>query len=416
MKLFPDSWRICEVNTVCAEIVDCVNKTAPVVESETGYRMIRTTNVRDGRIDVRETRFVEEAVFKKWTRRVLPRRNDIVLTREAPLGEVGLLRSDEKVFLGQRTMLYRADPKKLSQQFLYYSLLGGYVQGQIRGQGSGATVEHLRVPDAEKLAISMPHLDTQKKIAAILTAYDDMIENNQRRIALLEKMAEELYREWFVRMRFPGHEQMKKLKGVPEGWRTLRFAELCEFQKGKTSDESSSNKQDGYLPYINVEFVEGKNTEYVLQKRNSIVCADGDVLMLMDGARSGLVFRAKRGIVGSTFARVAVEPIYRDFVFEFLRVSREHIVSNNTGSAIPHANKEFIHRLVLFMPASDGLIIEFNSRYQNLFKQAINLQRQNELLIRTRDLLLPRLISGKLSVEHLDIKFPPSMEEATHAA
>ena len=106
MRLFPDSWQICEINTICSEIVDCVNKTAPVVEEETGYKMIRTTNVRDGRIDVNETKFVEESVFKKWTRRVLPRRNDIVLTREAPLGEVGLLRSDEKVFLGQRTILY----------------------------------------------------------------------------------------------------------------------------------------------------------------------------------------------------------------------------------------------------------------------------------------------------------------------
>ena len=113
--------------------MDCVNKTAPVVERETDFKMIRTTNVRDGRIDVSEMKFVEESVFKKWTRRVLPRRNDIVLTREAPLGEVGLLRSDEKVFLGQRTMLYRANPKKLNQQFLYYSLLGAYVQGQIRG-------------------------------------------------------------------------------------------------------------------------------------------------------------------------------------------------------------------------------------------------------------------------------------------
>src|SRR5690606_13404574 len=115
------------------------------------------------------------------------------------LGEVGLLRTEENVFLGQRTMLYRADPKQLDQHYLYYSMIGPYVQAQIHGQGNGSTVEHLRVPDAEKLKIPVAPLNAQKKIAAILTAYDDLIENNQRRIALLEKMAEEIYREWFVR-------------------------------------------------------------------------------------------------------------------------------------------------------------------------------------------------------------------------
>jgi type I restriction enzyme, S subunit len=259
--------------------------------------------------------------------------------------------------------------------------------------------------------VDYPSINTQKKIAAILSAYDELIENNKRRIMLLEKMAEEIYREWFVRLRFPGHEKVRFIKGVPAGWRTLRFSELCEFQKGKAPDKVCSERQVGLLSYINVEFLEGQSTGYVMQKRNSIVAEDGDVLMLMDGARSGLVFRAKRGIVGSTFARVAVKKIYRDVVFEFLRVSREHIMANNTGSAIPHANKEFIHRLILFLPPSDDLIVEFNSYYRSLFEQTMNLQKQNENLLHSRDLLFPRLMSGKLSVKNLDIQFPPTMQD-----
>lgn len=153
MNLFPKTWQLSPANTVCSEIVDCLNKTAPIVEHDTGYRMIRTTNVRHGQVDVEENRFVEEAVFNKWTRRARPKRGDIILSREAPLGEVGMLRSDAKVFLGQRTMLYRADPAKLDQQFLYYQMIGPYVQAQIHGQGSGSTVAHLRVPDAETLII-----------------------------------------------------------------------------------------------------------------------------------------------------------------------------------------------------------------------------------------------------------------------
>ena len=165
-----------------------------------------------------------------------------------------------------------------------------------------------------------------------------------------------------------------------------------------------------------MEFIEGKNTEYVLKKRNSICCENGDVLMLMDGARSGLVFRGKKGIVGSTFARVAVKPLYRDVVYEFLRATREHIVSNNTGSAIPHANKEFIHRLMMFLPENENLMEKFNAVYCSFFAQTLNLMNQNELLHRSRDALLPRLISGKLSVENLDIQYPPGMEETAYAA
>lgn len=136
--------------------------------------------------------------------------------------------------------------------------------------------------------------------------------------------------------------------------------------------------------------------------------------MLMDGARSGLVFRGKKGIVGSTFARVAVKTLYRDVVYEFLGATRGHIVSNNTGSAIPHANKEFIHRLMMFLPENEDLIEMFNDHYRSLIEQSLNLVRQNELLSRSRGALLPRLISGKLSVENLDIQFPPGMEETAH--
>lgn len=297
-------------------------------------------------------------------------------------------------------------------RFLYFTFLT-QVEFLVELSG-GAAQKNLLLGDLRRFKLRVPPVRVQNKIAAILSTYDELIKNNQRRIALLEKMAEEIYREWFVRLRFPGYDKVKFVKGVPEGWRSVPFTEICEFQKGKTPDQLFLENQDGLLPYITVEFIEGNGTEYVLKKRNSVVCENGDVLMLMDGARSGLVFRGKKGIVGSTFARVAVESLYRDVVYEFLRATREHIISNNTGSAIPHANKEFIHRLMMFLPENEKLIEQFNAVYRSLFEQMRNLVSQNELLLRSRDLLLPRLISGKLSVENLDIQFPPSMEETAH--
>jgi type I restriction enzyme, S subunit len=169
------AWPRVSVVDVCESIVDCVNKTATVVDYPTPYKMIRTTNVRDGWVDLTSVRCVDEATYAKWTRRQKPRRGDVILTREAPLGEVGLLRSDESVFLGQRLVAYRVDPRKLDHRFLLYAMLGEDMQGQIRSMGSGATVEHMRVPDCEKLTLRLPEIDAQRRIASILSAYDDLI-------------------------------------------------------------------------------------------------------------------------------------------------------------------------------------------------------------------------------------------------
>jgi type I restriction enzyme S subunit len=197
------SWPKLAISDVCTHVVDCVNRTAPIVEHETPYKMLRTTNVRGGFVDTENVRYVTLETYERWTRRLVPERGDVFLTREAPLGDVGRLMSDDKVFLGQRLFHYRANPKLIDPRFLAYVLQSPSVQGWIRGVGSGATVEHARVGDFHKIPIPVPPLDTQEKIGGTLAAYDDLIENNRQRIALLEEAARMLYREWFVCFRFP---------------------------------------------------------------------------------------------------------------------------------------------------------------------------------------------------------------------
>ena len=176
------NWPLVQLRDACESVVDCVNRTAPLADGETPFRMLRTTNIRDGFVDTVNCRFVTESTFLKWTRRQTPRRGDVILTREAPLGDVGILREDKTVFLGQRLVSYRTDSSKLDERFLLYSLMSPYLQGQIRAAGSGSTVEHIRVPDAEALLIRLPELSVQKRIGEVLTAYDDLYDLNQRRI------------------------------------------------------------------------------------------------------------------------------------------------------------------------------------------------------------------------------------------
>ncbi|MEP6878461.1 MAG: restriction endonuclease subunit S [Nitrosospira sp.] len=163
-----EGWVEKRIEEWCASIMDCVNKTARVVEGPTPFKMIRTTNVRNGRVDVSTVRFVTEEIYKVWTRRQIPQKGDVILTREAPMGEVGMLVTDDKVFLGQRLVSYRANPNILDNHFLLLALQSGDLQGQIHAKASGSTVQHMRVPDTKSLLLAAPPLQLQREIVAKL--------------------------------------------------------------------------------------------------------------------------------------------------------------------------------------------------------------------------------------------------------
>lgn len=164
----PMDWDIDTVNSVCSEIVDCINRTAPLSENETEYKMVRTTNVRNYKIIFNETRYVEKDIYDKWVRRLIPQKYDVVFTREAPVGEAGIIITDEKLFLGQRTMLYRPNKNKLNSYYLLYELMGNNINAQINKISSGSTVKHLSVPDCKKFKINLPPIILQNKFATII--------------------------------------------------------------------------------------------------------------------------------------------------------------------------------------------------------------------------------------------------------
>jgi type I restriction enzyme S subunit len=163
-------WGRERIEVLCESIMDCVNKTAPKIDYPTPYKMIRTTNVKAGKVNIESVFYVNEETFKKWTRREEPKRGDVILTREAPMGEVGMLLTDDHIFLGQRLVSYRTNPKILNNYFLLYAFLSNDLQGQIKSLASGSTVQHMRVPDSKALKVSVPPLAEQHSIVAKLDA------------------------------------------------------------------------------------------------------------------------------------------------------------------------------------------------------------------------------------------------------
>lgn len=417
--MFPKHWQIKPANEICNAIVDCVNKTAPIVDYDTEFKMIRTTNVKNGRIILDGMRCVEEDVFLKWNRRLTPKKGDVVLTREAPLGDVGLIRTNHKFFLGQRTMIYRADGINLNQRFLYYSLLGGPIQGQLKALGSGSTVEHIRVPDAEKISIPFPPISEQKKIAAVLSAYDDLIENNKKRIQILENMAEELYKEWFVRFRFPNWENTEFEKGIPKNWVIVGFSELVSINPKESLDKNETYRFVG-MEYLSTDSSFFYSDEYRLGNAGSKF-RNGDILFpritpCVENGKKGLVSTLKENEVacGSTEFIVFREKVLpKEYIYLLCKQSsfRQHAEQSMIGaSGRQRVTLNCFNKFYLPLPNNE-LLKEFTRHTQSYFSLIVELHVKNRKLAEIRDSLLPRLISGKLSVEELDIQFPSSMQE-----
>ena len=196
-----EEWPRIRIEDTCESIIDCVNKTAPKVDESTPFKMIRTTNVRNGFVCLDSVYSVTEDVFRIWTRRQIPKRGDVILTREAPMGEVGMLLSDDQVFLGQRIVSYRADASKLDNHFLLYALQSEDLQKQIRSLASGSTVQHMRVPDSKNLQLPFPSLNTQRGIATQLNTLREKTQRlesiYQKKIAALDALKKAILQKAF---------------------------------------------------------------------------------------------------------------------------------------------------------------------------------------------------------------------------
>ncbi len=220
------TWEKVCIKDGCESIIDCVNKTAPTVDYPTTFIMIRTNNIRDGRIDLSDIKYVTQEVFERWTRRILPEKGDIILTREAPLGEVGMIQTDDQIFLGQRLMQYRANPKYLDNRYLLYAFQDHVLQAQIKLLGSGATVEHMRVPDAEKLMLWLPPLLEQNAIATALSDVDALIASLDKLIAKKRDIKQATMQQLLT--------GKTRLPGFSGGWVVKKLGEIAEIVSGGT--------------------------------------------------------------------------------------------------------------------------------------------------------------------------------------
>lgn len=302
----------------------------------------------------------------------------------------------------------RIDPQKADPEYVFWMLQHLYNSDVLRAYHTQHTgvARYQYTTFAENEPLTLPGRGAQRRIAAILSAYDDLIENNTRRIAILEEMARRIYEEWFVRFRFPGHEGVRMVESelglVPEGWRLLTLGELVEFQKGRKPAAVFAEWAPGRAPALLIDALRGGSIEFADADR-LVSVTRSDTIMVMDGSGSAQVFIGHEGVIGSTLGRYRVTkgaPVGAFWLFLFFLTRQSDIGSKNIGAAIPHANKDYIRSIQLPVPPAQ-LAARFEHVVEPMFGLIQNLKAKISTLRASRDLLLPKLISGELDVSAL---------------
>lgn len=341
----------------------------------------------------------------------------VVTGRYGTLGEVYFIQGD---FWPLNTSLYVQDFKGNDQRFISYFLR----QLNLGTRNAAGAVPGVNRNHLHMMEVNYPPLAIQRRIAAILSAYDDLIENNQRRINILETMARSLYREWFVDFRFPGHESAKfvdsPLGKIPDGWDVKFVGEIAQILRGR-SYRSVDLADEGGLPFLNLKCLDRDGgfrrsglKRYVGEYRDSHVAKKGDIVMAVTDmtqerrivARAALVptLDSDFGICSMDLVRIEPKPdIPKAFLYCFLRFSSfaDEVKQHANGANVLHLSPERITDFRLWMPTST-LNYRFSAFALPHLEQIDQLQNKMENLRRTRDLLLPLLLSGQLDVSKVE--------------
>jgi type I restriction enzyme S subunit len=387
-----EEWERVPINSVYHALYDGPHAT-PKPSTE-GPVFLGIKNItEDGRLDLSDVRHISEEDFSTWTRRVLPQAGDIVFTYEATLNRYAMIPEGFRGCLGRRLALIRPNPDKICPRFLYYSFFGEDWRRTIaRNTLSGSTVDRIPLTTFPTFKISLPPNSTQEKIVDILSAYDDLIENNTRRIAILEEMARSLYREWFGNFRYPGHEQVAMVDSVlgpvPAGWEVTKLGAVAELVYGRAL--RADDRIDGVVPVYGSSGVVGYHNSQLVEGPGIIVGRKGNV---------GTIFWSDGGFFPIDTVFYVRTSLPLRYLYYNLLLDQQF---QSSDVAVPGLNRSQAYLNPLLVPTHE-VISAFEELVAAFLDQRRILEAQSANLRSTRDLLLPKLISGEidLSAAHL---------------
>lgn len=410
------AWEEVKLEDICSKIGDGLHGT-PSYDESGEYFFINGNNLNDGKIVIKDdTKRISQNEYLKIKKELSNR--TLLVAINGTLGNLALY-CGEQVGLG-KSACYLNLKEDINKYFIYYYLKSPLFQHYAEIFATGATIKNLSLKEIRNFKLKLPNIEVQNKIAKLLSNYDDLIENNNKRIKLLEQTAEELYKEWFVRLRFPNYQNTKIEDGIPERWEKEKLENYLEFFRGKSYSSTDIESDEG-LPFVNLKCINRNggfrkdglkvfNGKY----KNENIAFSGDIMMAVtdmtqDRAIVGRVGRIpKMGFEKFIFSMdlIRIEPINIDktFLYSLLKFSNigSYLKEFANGVNVLHLTPSILYSVDSLIP-NDELQKRFSDLINPILEKIDILEQKNQTLKETRDLLLPRLLSGKLDIEKLDI-------------
>ncbi|PSB37542.1 restriction endonuclease subunit S [Aphanothece minutissima] len=418
-------WKSSPLAELCEQIADCPHSTPAWRDS--GVIVLRNQNIRGGRLDLSSPSYTDEAHFEQRSRRARLKSGDLVLTREAPMGEVCMIPDNLRCCLGQRMVMLRPDPEKCDSRFLLYAIQSDTVQHEIKvNEGTGSTVSNLRIPLLEALPIPCPPLAEQKAIAAVLGALDDMIELNRRMTATLEAMARALFQSWFVdfdpvRAKLDGRQPIGIDPGtaalfperlecfetvhIPKGWKLGTIQDCCvQIQNGGTPRRNEPRYwDDGSIPWL----ASGEVRQSIITATESFITEEGlaessakwvpafSTVVALYGATAGQVsFISCHLTTNQAVCALIPKQGFTFFNYCTMLEAITELENKAVGSAQQNISKGIVEKTRVILPPP-VLVERFSTMVRPLFEHWISNLNQSRILTNLRDTLLPKLLSGE---------------------
>tara|TARA_R110000822_G_scaffold60287_2_gene150156 strand:- start:12490 stop:13662 length:1173 start_codon:yes stop_codon:yes gene_type:complete len=381
------------LESVCTKVTDGTHDSPKL--QKTGVPFIKATHITNGFVDFDNSDFITQEDHERVIARSNPEYKDILFTNiGASIGATAIINSKIE-FSIKNVALFKPNSQKIDPDYLYFKVISNEFQEGIKNYRSGAAQPFVSLGSLREFKFEIhENIEEQTAIARTLVAYDNLIENNNRRIDILEDMAQSLYGEWFVKFRFPGHEsfQLKdsSLGQIPEGWCLVELGEVITIRKGKNITKITT--VEGDVPVV----AGGLKPAYYHNQANT---RSPVVTVSASGANAGYVNLYYEDIWASDCSYI--DPDISPFVYFYyllLKDRQYEITRMQTGAAQPHVYPADLMRLEISC-VPEGLLNTFSQKVSPLFEMIKNLSVRNKNLAEQRDMLLPKLITGTIKIK-----------------
>lgn len=369
--------------------------------SENGIPVVMPKDILNGHVsDISIARVPEEYANRLNRHKIEP--GDILYSRRGDVGRCAFTTDIEAGWLcGTGCLRVTIDQRKAIPKFVFYQLQKTETIGWVEKHAVGSTMLNLNTSILSNVPIQIPSIDKQRFIVGVLSAYDNLIENNQKQIKLLEEAAQRLYKEWFVDLRFPGHENTKITDGVPEGWSVQSINDIAEYINGyafKPSDWGNLGK-----PIIKIkEMGSGiasdtpRNTGESIPERYNVTA--GDILFSWSATLSAKIWDEEDGLLNQHLFKVIPHGgVSREFVLQSILKTLDEFSNLTTGSTMKHIQRGKLKEVHIIVPNEQMMHI-YESISEPSREQILKLKKRIVILQEARDRLLPKLMSGEIEV------------------